>query len=163
MSSAGRKPVIIESPFAGDIEENFMYLQRCIRHAIYCDRMPLASHQMYTMALDDSVPIERDLGISVGFDFKQLADEVWVYIDRGISRGMRYGIRDAESRGCKIVFTSLDDRFLRGRDDMKAIINEGKHRVVFATHLIPGLCGLARFALPHSLAAKSRKIGTILT
>ena len=95
--------VIIESPFKGrgahedeiDLDEigNLMYLQGCIRDCFDREEFPFASHQMYTDALDDNNTIQRYLGIAAGFIWGECADKVVVYYDRGISSGMRLGIK----------------------------------------------------------------------
>lgn len=59
--------VIIESPYAGDVERNKKYLQRCIRFCLRNGESPYASHQMLTEALDDNDPIQRHAGIAAGF------------------------------------------------------------------------------------------------
>jgi len=114
------KICIIESPFAArthkgktySIEENKLYLQKCLRHAIYDGFAPFASHQMYTDCLDDDIPAERELGMSLVTPFLQHADHVRVYCDRGISSGMEYGIAAARSLGLRVYEFKLwrDDK-----------------------------------------------------
>ena len=60
------KPVIIESPFAGDLERNARYLSECILDCIENDESPYASHRMFTAALDDTNPAQRANGMHVG-------------------------------------------------------------------------------------------------
>ncbi len=80
--------VIIESPYAGDVERNKAYLQRCILDCLERGEAPFASHQMYTTALDDTIPDQRGLGIEAGFEWAGQADLVAIYADLGISDGM---------------------------------------------------------------------------
>lgn len=82
------RKVIIESPFAGDVERNKTYLQRCIRDCIQRGESPYASHQMLTDALDDLDPEERKAGIEAGFAWADDADLVVFYTDYDISEGM---------------------------------------------------------------------------
>ena len=89
--------VIIESPYAGDIEANKAYLQRCIRDSLFRGEAPFASHQMYTDALDDSDPDQRRQGMLAGLRWLWCADAVVVYGDRGISPGMQWAISQATS------------------------------------------------------------------
>lgn len=84
-----RTPVIIESPYAGDVEANMEYLQLCILDSIARGEAPMASHQMYTRALKDAEPAQRALGIICGFVWLTKAEMQVFYIDRGWSPGMR--------------------------------------------------------------------------
>lgn len=95
------KLVIIESPYAGDIEANVAYARRCIRDSLARGEAPIASHLLYTQPgiLRDEVPAERQWGIDAGLAWGRAADLTAVYVDRGISAGMRYGISAAESMG----------------------------------------------------------------
>lgn len=87
--------VIIESPYAGNVERNRRYLLRCIRDCLARGESPYASHLMLTTALVDADVNERDLGIRAGFAWRGVADATVIYTDHGISTGMRYGIEDA--------------------------------------------------------------------
>lgn len=89
------RPVIIESPYAGDVARNKAYLQRCIRDCIARGESPYASHQMLTDALDDTNPAEREQGIKAGFAWRAMSLYTVVYIDYGTSRGMQCGIEAA--------------------------------------------------------------------
>jgi len=66
------KPVILESPYAGDVATNGRYLQACIRDSIVRGEAPFASHLMYTEALDDGIEAERAAGIAAGFAWRTL-------------------------------------------------------------------------------------------
>lgn len=103
--------VIIESPFAGDVEKNLAYcraaMHDCLVH--HCEA-PFASHALYTQpgVLRDDVPIERELGMKAGFLFRHKAARTVVYEDLGISYGMEIGIAHARRIGHEIVYRSLD-------------------------------------------------------
>lgn len=60
--------VIIESPFAGEVEENIKCARQCLRDSILRGEVPFASHLLYTQegVLDDDDPYERELGINLG-------------------------------------------------------------------------------------------------
>lgn len=90
--------VIIESPFAGDVERNRRYLQACMRDCLLRGEAPFASHGLYTQpgVLDDNVPAERQHGISAGFVWRLVADATVIYTDLSMSKGMDFGIKDAE-------------------------------------------------------------------
>ena len=89
------KRVILESPYGGDVERNAAYLRECIRDCLKRGEAPFASHRMYTDALDDTIPYERDKGMIAGFAWHDVAEAVVVYIDHGISDGMKRGIANA--------------------------------------------------------------------
>lgn len=95
------KRVIVESPFAGDVETNLRYLRACMRDCLLRGEAPFASHGLYTQpgVLDDAVPEEREHGIQAGFAWRDAAELTVVYVDRGYSSGMRYGIEDAAKKG----------------------------------------------------------------
>lgn len=102
--------VIIESPYAGDVDANVAYARRCVRDSLARGEAPIASHLLYTQPgiLDDDVSIERQQGIDAGLAWRRVAEASVVYTDRGISDGMRYGIRAAEAAGIPVEYRSID-------------------------------------------------------
>ena len=80
--------VIIESPFAGDVETNVRYAFRAMRHSIGLGEAPMASHLLYPQVLNDSEPSDRSRGIQAGYEWMQVADKVAFYVDLGWSPGM---------------------------------------------------------------------------
>jgi|SRR3954454_10143740 hypothetical protein len=98
--------VIIESPYAGDVESNVEYARRCFRDSLSRGEAPIASHLLYTQLgiLDDNVPFERRWGIDAGLAWRCVADASIVYTDRGISEGMRYGINAAQAAGLSVEY-----------------------------------------------------------
>ena len=103
--------VTLESPYSPKngrtVEENKRYLQKCIRDCLHRGEVPFASHQMYTEALNDSAPEDRELGISAGFFAIKRTDYTVVYCDWGISFGMLGGIEEAVKNGKPIFTRSL--------------------------------------------------------
>jgi len=110
--------VIIESPFAGDVEKNIRYGRACMKDCLSRGEAPYASHLLYTQegVLDDTVPEEREWGVQAGFAWRQAADATVVYGDLGVSKGMEYGIKDAEEKGrsseYRVLPRDVFDRFL---------------------------------------------------
>ena len=82
--------VIIESPYAGDIDRNTAYARRAMADAISRGEAPLASHLLYTQPniLDENKPEERKLGIECGYVWMACASLVVFYCDYGMSFGM---------------------------------------------------------------------------
>lgn len=95
------KCVIVESPYAGDVEGNLRYLRECMRDCILRGESPYASHGLLTQegVLRDGVPEERALGISAGFAWRSRADLVVFYADLGISKGMQLAMDELDSAG----------------------------------------------------------------
>ena len=94
------KRVLIESPFAGEIDRNQMYARFCSHHTVtQYKESPYASHLFFTQEfiLDDDVPEERMLGIDAGLAWGEAAQMTVVYVDLGLSSGMAYGIANALS------------------------------------------------------------------
>jgi hypothetical protein len=110
--------VIVESPYAAGTGIkglvgrwlNRRYARACMRDClVWHSEAPFASHLLYTQpgVLSDSNPIERQYGIDAGLDWGNQADASVVYIDRGISRGMKYGIAAATKAGRPVEYRSL--------------------------------------------------------
>jgi hypothetical protein len=75
--------VIIESPYAGDIERNVNYARLCLKDSLSRGEAPIASHLLYTQegVLDDTIPAERSLGINAGLAWIEVADKHVFYTD----------------------------------------------------------------------------------
>lgn len=103
------KLVIIESPYAGDVDENEAYARRAIADSLARGEAPFASHLLYTQqgVLDDLDPEQRLKGIEAGLAWGERADLTAVYTDRGTSLGMDMGITAAKAVGRPIEFRSI--------------------------------------------------------
>lgn len=100
------KLVILESPYRGSGPwplslirrwANVRYARAALRDCLLRGESPIASHLLLTQpgVLDDADPEERRMGIEAGLAWGELADATVVYVDRGISEGMRLGIAAA--------------------------------------------------------------------
>ncbi len=98
------KLVIIESPYAGDIETHVEYARACISDSLRRGEAPIASHLLYTQPriLNDNVLGERALGLKAGWAWYKAADICAVYVDHGISAGMARGIIEAHTNGIPV-------------------------------------------------------------
>jgi hypothetical protein len=81
--------VILESPFAGDIEAYVAYARRCLRDCLARGEAPIASHlctrRSWTTALPRSVrSVSPPVSAGCGWPRAMVA-----YIDYGISPGSR--------------------------------------------------------------------------
>jgi hypothetical protein len=100
--------VILESPYAGSVEENVAYARATVRDSLLRGESPIASHLLYTQPgiLRDGVPDERQLGIS-GLAWRFVAEASVVYQDLGITPGMRRGIEAAGTAGVPVEYRNL--------------------------------------------------------
>ena len=91
--------VVVESPYAGDVEKNVAYARAAMRDSLQRGEYPIASHLLYTQPgiLDDHNLEERKLGIEAGLAWAKHAELTVVYIDLGISRGMHAAIARSEA------------------------------------------------------------------
>ena len=102
--------VILESPYAGDVDANVEYARRCLRDSLLRGEAPIASHLLYTQpgVLDDGNATERAYGIDAGLAWMRVAEASVVYTDRGISSGMAYGIAAAKAAGLLIEYRAIE-------------------------------------------------------
>ena len=103
------KKVIIESPYAGNIERNIKYARACLKDSLNRNEAPLASHLLYTQdgVLDDTVESERMQGINAGLAWKEFADLHVFYVDYGMSDGMKYARGFSMGSGVKVEYRKL--------------------------------------------------------
>ena len=99
--------VVIESPYAGNIQGNTEYARQALLDSLNRGEAPFASHLLYTQVLDDATPEQRQRGMKAGFEFYSCADLCAVYTDRGISSGMMRGIEQAEEYEVKVEYRQL--------------------------------------------------------
>lgn len=107
------RPIVIESPYAGDVERNLRYLRAAMADAIQRGETPYASHALLTQpgVLRDDVPEERALGIKAGFRMGEVIAAVGgvraFYVDLGWSSGMKAGLAEAERIGQPVEMRSV--------------------------------------------------------
>ena len=102
--------VIIESPYAGDVETNIKFARACMRDSLNRGEAPFASHLLYTQddILDDDIPQEKFWGIEAGLTWGKHASKTVVYTNLGISEGMEFGIQRAIKEGREVEYRELD-------------------------------------------------------
>jgi len=105
------KLVVLESPYAGNIEKNTEYARRCLMHSLSIGEAPLAGHLLYTQPgiLDDSYEPDRDRGIAAHIAWIKRADKLVVYRDNGVTDGMTKAIRHAMRIGMEIEYREIED------------------------------------------------------
>lgn len=104
--------VYIASPLRGDIKRNIEKAMEYCRFAIKRNTVPLCPHIYFTLFLDDTVEVERRIGLILGLQMLKRCKEVWVFGDR-ISEGMANEIRIAEKR--KIPMRYFNDNYVEVR------------------------------------------------
>jgi hypothetical protein len=105
--------VYIESPFAASedftVEDHVEYAKLCLKDSLERGEYPFVSHLLYPLVLDDLAPPERRQGMKSGEAWAQYADLRAVYVDKGQSRGMDWGIARAEKAGQKIEYRTIEE------------------------------------------------------
>ena len=103
--------VVVESPYAGDVERNLKYLRAAMADCLARGEAPFASHALYTQpgVLRDDVPEERRLGIDAGLAWGRHADARVFYTDLGWSSGMDAGFASARGCGQTVEYRTLPE------------------------------------------------------
>ncbi len=101
--------VIIESPYAGNVEKNRLYALACLRDSLSRGEAPFASHLLYPQVLTKWTEKERLMGIAAGFAWYSVAELCAVYLDNGVTEGMIRGIAKAESLDIPVWRRSLEE------------------------------------------------------
>ena len=138
--SAHRPRVVVESPYAGDVERNEMYLKCAMLDCICRGEAPFASHMLYTQFLNDDYPDDRKVGIECGFAWGALATRCVVYADFGITPGMIKGLSHYSDLGIHVEevrhlpkFVELVERLERVPVDGMPSWNEVRKAVFVST------------------------------
>ena len=78
------KLVIVESPYAGDINKNIEYARAAVRDSLSRGESPIASHLLYTQEgiLRDEVEEERQWGIDAGLAWRRVEHRDHDIVDR---------------------------------------------------------------------------------
>jgi len=77
------------------MESNLEFAGRCMLNCIARGESPFPPHKLYTQVLDDLLPNERETGIRCGLVWLAASEVIAVYVDRGISSGMRQELEAA--------------------------------------------------------------------
>lgn len=103
------KRVLIEHPYAGNVKVNVAYGRRCMTDSLDRGEAPFSSALLYTQdgILDDKIEAQRTLGINAGLKWGEAAELTAVYVDRGVSPGMIFGIKAALELGRTVEVRSI--------------------------------------------------------
>ena len=123
------KFVDIESPYSAPTPEgvklNIRYARAAVTDCLRRGEIPYASHLFFTQTgiLDDNVAQDRDNGIRAGKEIiEKLGAITVVYTDLGTSRGMQFGIEQAQKNGRPIEYRKLGENWER-----ELLRREGDH------------------------------------
>ena len=107
------KPIrtFLISPYAGKVRRNRRYLLMAMRHSIGKHEAPFASHELYTRALDDNNPRQREKGIILGQVWMRHCQQAVVYQDLGFSKGMQADIKACHNAGIPVYYRSIGKPF----------------------------------------------------
>ena len=97
------KRAILESPYAGEVEQNRLYALACSKDMFDRGEAAFASHLIYPRFLQAYNYTERALGMEAGKAWIPAAHCMIVYTDFGISSGMEEGITCARECGVPIL------------------------------------------------------------
>ena len=95
--------VYIVSPLRGKVKENIRRANDYCRFAAQQGVVPLAPHVMFTGFLDDTIPEERQMGMTLGIEIIKTCSAVWVF-GSTISEGMRAEIMLAQELNIPIIY-----------------------------------------------------------
>ncbi len=99
--------VMLESPYAGDVDANEDYARRCLLDSLRRGEAPLAGHLLYTQVLKDTNPTERELGLRADMAWLRRSRGIVLYTDNNVSSGMALAIKLAKSIGLPITKRKL--------------------------------------------------------
>ena len=119
------KPILLvslESPLSAEtreeVLENIKYAKACMKDSLKRGEYPYASHLLYAQEgiLDDDIPEERALGMEAGKAWEIHAQKTVVYLDRGVSLGMSWGIAKAREANRSVEYRSLKGYHSNNKD-----------------------------------------------
>ena len=96
------KKVYICSPCRGDYENNIQRAKEFSRAAVECGCIPVTPHIYLTQFMDDTIPAERELGLSIGRELVLMCDELWAFGRDCPTAGMAAEIELARERGIPV-------------------------------------------------------------
>lgn len=97
---------VVESPYAGDTEDNLKYLKGLLLWCVKFGYAPWASHAVYTQkgVLIDEIAEQRTAGIEAGLLVASFAQYTILGTEKGISKGMQYGMANAQKAKRQIIY-----------------------------------------------------------
>lgn len=94
--------VYIAAPYSGDVQANVDYAKKAALYAIKSGATPIVPHLLYPAILDDNVPGERELGISLDLNLLAVCDQLWLFVHNGVTPGMQVELDYAIDHGIQV-------------------------------------------------------------
>jgi len=101
--------VYICSPLSGDVDRNVERACGYARFALSQGKCPVAPHIHFTRFMDDSDPVQRELGLSFALEWLSRCEEIWVFGEK-MSAGM---LRELEAADRKEIPMRYFDKACR--------------------------------------------------
>ena len=112
------KRIYIASPLSAKtvegVGENLTYARECMLDSFSRGEAPYVPHLLYPQVLNDQSPDERKMGMEAGKVWMHVAEKFVLYIDRGVSSGMRSELAFWDDTALIISKYSVEVRMLRG-------------------------------------------------
>jgi len=96
------KKVYVCSPYMGDVENNVKNAVSFSRYVTLLGAMPITPHIYSTQFLDENIPEERHLGLTMGLDMLSECEELWVFGMENPSAGMQGEIAFAKEHNIPV-------------------------------------------------------------
>lgn len=103
------KKVYICAPLGGNVEDNLQRVKKYTEYALKCGTAPVVPH-FYALCLNDSIPKEREIGMTAGLSLLWFCDEMWIFGDE-VSEGMRGEIQFCQNLNIKMK--NISDKEIR--------------------------------------------------
>lgn len=106
-----KKPIAyICTPYRRDRQRGLEIARDLVRRALKDGKLPISAPLILHGVLDDEVPAERELSLSICDQLVELADEVHVAIDyNDLSEGQLREIAAAKRLGIAVVYTAASE------------------------------------------------------
>lgn len=105
--------VCIESPLSGDTERNVLYADAAMLDSLIRDEAPFLGHLLYPRVLNDQTVDDRRRGIAAHLSWLRSAEFVAVYVDLGVSDGMKLAVELANDKDIPVVERTLGHGWLQ--------------------------------------------------
>ena len=118
------KQIFVCSPLKGDIKKNLRRAKTYCLFVIRKGHIPIAPHLYFSQLLNDNIPADRELGMTMGTVLLEQCEELWVF-GPTISEGMKADIKRARQIGLKVCEFTFDTRM----SFIQAIFKELKYQI----------------------------------
>lgn len=119
-------PVIVESPYSGDIELNIYYARLCMLDSYKRNEAPFLGHLLYTQISKDMKDeflhdedeqkqlFGREHGLLCNYVWREKAKKTIFYTDLGWSSGMKQALEE-----CYFLIQPMEERKIENWEELK--------------------------------------------